>query len=84
MHEVFVEGGLIRKLWSVETDAGPPFRAPRKASSQKNAPGSDRTAVTGPVSRPLGSNAALWRRWPAIGASDHGIVSSGKRQPDFG
>ena len=21
MHEVFVEGGLIRKLWSVETDA---------------------------------------------------------------
>jgi len=35
MHEVFVEGGLIRKLWSVETDAGPPFRAPRKASSYK-------------------------------------------------
>ena len=21
MHEVFVEGGLVRKLWSVETDA---------------------------------------------------------------
>jgi hypothetical protein len=21
MHEVFIEGGMIRKLWSVETDA---------------------------------------------------------------